>query len=84
MYFYIIGDNTIYSTTNNGNGKLKINGSNKINEIYEEFGKSYLYLQKSLNSLFKPRRQNLIWFPVKLPLEVHDKTELCDLNHLIE
>tara|TARA_Y100000389_G_scaffold205076_1_gene262766 strand:- start:2331 stop:4418 length:2088 start_codon:yes stop_codon:yes gene_type:complete len=34
MFFKISGDNNIYTTKNIGNGKLKVFGSNNINEIY--------------------------------------------------
>ena len=88
MYFYIVGDNTVYSTINNGNGKLKINGSNKINQIYDELGKVLIYKFSSYTKEFCVKRwinnicaDEIISKPIRILLGLDENTKTDNYNY---
>ena len=95
MFFYIAGDNSRYVTTNLGNGRLQIKGSDKINILFKNHGNVILTKWNSFHKEFNVKKwlndicaEDILSIPIRciLGLEqnkpiLHEKKDF-DVSHL--
>lgn len=92
MYFYIQGSSKFYKSKFVGNGRLKIFGDNKINELCEKNGKVVInryssftkefHVQKWLNEICS---DEIVTQPLRVLLGLSENKQLkCDIEHELD